>query len=203
MATDPQELNPTNWRHELPVLSARGLALREPVTEDVGALVELLSIADATTFGLADGVSEASVREYVARTRRDRAAGFAFSYVVTMGSAQTIVGLVHVRQLDPTFEAAEWEMTLTPFVRGTGVFVEATRLVGSFAFNGIGIHRLESRVLLQNGRANGALRKIGAVQEGVLRRSVRRAGEYLDQVLWAVVRDDWSEQWTTRAPRVH
>jgi hypothetical protein len=28
-------------------------------------------------------------------------------------------------------------------------------------------------VLLQNGRANGALRKLGAVQEGILRRSIR------------------------------
>jgi len=203
MAVDPLELNTTDWRRELPVLSARGLALREPVDSDVSALVELLSLSDATGFGLTDRATESRVREYVDRTRRDRAAGFAFSYVVTMGSAETVVGLIHVRQLDPAFEAAEWEMTLTPFVRGTGVFVEATRLVGSFAFNGIGVHRLESRVLLQNGRANGALRKIGAVQEGVLRRSIRRGGEYLDQVLWAVVRDDWSEQWTTRAPRVH
>ena len=203
MAVDPLELNTTDWRRELPVLSARGLALREPVDSDVGALLELLSLSDATGFGLTDRVTEARVREYVDRTRKDRAAGFAFSYVVTMGSAETVVGLIHVRQLDPAFEAAEWEMILTPFVRGTGVFVEAIRLVGSFAFNGIGAHRLESRVLLQNGRANGALRKIGAVQEGVLRRSIRRGGEYFDQVLWAVVRDDWSEQWTTRAPRVH
>lgn len=196
-------MHTTDWRQTLPALSARGLVLREPVDEDISALVELLSIADATGFGLGDTVSDASVREFVARTRRDRAAGFAFSYVVTMGSAQAVVGLIQVRQLDPAFEAAEWEATLTPFVRGTGVFVEATRLVGAFAFNGVGVHRLESRVLLQNGRANGALRKIGAVQEGVLRRSVRRHGEYLDQVLWAVVKDDWTEQWSTRAPRVH
>ncbi len=203
MAVNPLELNTTDWRRALPALSARGLLLREPGGDDVSALVELLSIADATAFGFAGAVGDASVREFVARARRDRTAGFAFSYVITMGSAQTVVGLIQVRQLDPAFEAAEWEATLTPFVRGTGVFVEATRLVGSFAFNGVGVHRLESRVLLQNGRANGALRKIGAVQEGVLRRSVRRNGEYLDQVLWALVKDDWTEQWTTRAPQVH
>jgi len=49
-------------------------------------------------------------------------------------------------------------------------------LIGSFAFGTIGTHRLEARVLLQNGRASGALRKLGAVQEGVLRHSVRRGG---------------------------
>jgi RimJ/RimL family protein N-acetyltransferase len=44
---------------------------------------------------------------------------------------------------------------------------------------------------LQNGRGNGALRKIGAVQEGVLRRSFRRNDEYLDQALWSIFDEDW------------
>ena len=34
------------------MLSARGLVLREPGDADVSALVELLSLADATGFGL-------------------------------------------------------------------------------------------------------------------------------------------------------
>ena len=97
------------------------------------------------------------------------------SPTVDQNGTRAVVGLIQVRQLDPSFEAAEWECTLAPSVRGTGVFLEAARLVGSFAFGTVGARRLEARVLLQNGRANGALRKLGAVQEGVLRRSVRRA----------------------------
>ena len=61
----------------------------------------------------------------------------------------------------------------------------------------------EARVLLQNGRANGALRKLGAAQEGVLRRSVRRGGEYLDQVLWSMLKEDWGDHWMSTSPRVH
>ena len=103
----------------------------------------------------------------------------------------------------PSFEAAEWEMTLAPSARGTGVFLDAARLLGSFAFGSVGTHRLESRVALQNGRANGALNKLGAVQEGILRRSVRRCGAYHDQVLWSMLEDDWSDHWVTTASRVH
>ena len=33
----------------------------------------------------------------------------------------------------------------------------------------------------RNGRGNGALRKLGAVQEGLLRQSFARNGEYVDQ----------------------
>ena len=107
------------------------------------------------------------------------------------------------RQIDLSWESAEWECTLAPSWRGTGAFLETARLVGSFAFGSVGVHRLEARVLLQNGRANGALRKLGAVQEGVLRESVRRGSTYLDQVLWSVLKEDWGEHWVSTAPRVH
>ena len=108
-----------------------------------------------------------------------------------------------MRQLDPAFEAAEWECTVAPSSRGSGVFLDAVRLVGSFAFGSVGVHRIEARVLLQNGRANGALRKLGAVQEGILRRSLRYGGEYVDQVLWSVLKEDWGDHWVPTGPRVH
>ena len=60
-----------------------------------------------------------------------------------------------------------------------------------FAFEVVGVHRLEARAAVKNGRGNGALRKIGAVQEGLLRKSFLRNGEYLDQALYAIVSDDW------------
>ena len=60
---------------------------------------------------------------------------------------------------------------------GTGMFAEGARLVLDFAFDVIGVHRLEARAAVANGRGNGALRKIGAVQEGLLRRSFLRNGQ--------------------------
>jgi aminoglycoside 6'-N-acetyltransferase len=203
MASDSIGYMAADWRLDLPVLSSPNLVLREPRVHDVGALMDLLSTGDATSFGLTEPVSELSVSLFVERIRGERAAGLSFTYAITMGPAGTIVGMVQVRQLDPAFDSGEWEMTLAPSVRGTGVFVEAARLVATFAFADVGAHRLETRVLLLNGRANGALRKLGAVQEGVLRRSVRREGQYFDQVLWALVKDDWGDRWTTVAPRVH
>jgi RimJ/RimL family protein N-acetyltransferase len=191
------------WRNELPLLTGRAVVLREATPQDLGPLVDLLSLADATRFGLDEPVSELGVQELIERFARERAAGLAFTYVITLPSARTIVGLAQVRQLDPSFEAAEWECTLAPSLRGSGAFLDAARLVGSFTFGTIGTHRLEARVLLQNGRANGALRKLGAVQEGVLRRSIRRGGEYFDQVLWSLLKEDWGDHWVSIAPRVH
>jgi RimJ/RimL family protein N-acetyltransferase len=191
------------WRNELPSLAGRTVTLREPVCHDVPAIVELLALADATRFGADDPVSDVVVQDLLERAARDRAAGVAVTYAITLSASRALVGLVQVRQLDPGWDAAEWECTLAPAVRGTGMFLESARLAGSFAFGTIGVRRLESRVLLQHGRANGALRKLGAVQEGVLRRSLRRSGEYLDQVLWSLLKDDWGEHWVSTEPRVH
>jgi N-acetyltransferase len=191
------------WQTALPTLTARAVTLREPSADDLGALVDLLSIGDASRFGLEYPVTDVAVHELIDRAQRDRETGLAFTYVVVSNASRTVVGAVQVRRLDPVWEAAEWEATLAPSARGTGVFVEAARLVGSFAFGTIGAHRLEARVLLQNGRANSALRKIGAVQEGILRRSAKRGDDYVDQVLWSLLKDDWAEQWVSTEPRVH
>jgi [ribosomal protein S5]-alanine N-acetyltransferase len=203
MTAEPTDVRPPNWRTELPVLTARLVTLREPVAQDLGPLVDLLSVADAARFGIDETDMEVAVQQLIERAARDRAIGQAFTYVITTGPARPPVGLIQVRQLDPGFEVAEWECTVAPSARGTGIFVEAVRLVGSFAFGSVGARRLETRVLLQNGRGNTALRKLGAVQEGILRRSIRRKGEYFDQVLWSLLKEDWGQHWISTGPRVH
>jgi RimJ/RimL family protein N-acetyltransferase len=57
----------------------------------------------------------------------------------------------------------------------------------------VGVLRLEARAVAGNGRGNGALGKIGAVAEGRLRRSFLHKGEYLDQILWTVLDEDWRQ----------
>ena len=46
---------------------------------------------------------------------------------------------------------------------------------------------------MANGRGNGALRKLGAVQEGVLRRSFLKNGQFLDQMLWSILAEEWRQ----------
>jgi RimJ/RimL family protein N-acetyltransferase len=191
------------WRTELPTLVARTVTLREPVDADLGPLVDLLSLADASRFGLEEPIAELAVQQLIAASATARANGSSATYAIVLNATRHVVGLLQVRQLDPAFEAAEWECTIAPSSRGDGLFLEAARLAGSFAFEVLGTHRLEARVLLQNGRANGAMRKLGAVQEGILRRSVRRGGEYCDQVLWSTLREDWGELRVPTTPRVH
>jgi len=202
MTTDSTDSIP-HWRTQLPTLTSRQVTLREAAASDLRPLMDLLSIADASRFGIDEPVTDVGVQQLIERAQRERTAGTGFVYVVTVGATRGVIGIAQVRQLDLGFESAEWECTLAPSWRGTGVFLDVARLVGSFAFGTVGAHRLEARVPLQNGRANGALRKLGAVQEGILRQSIRRGDEYVDQVLWSILKEDWGDHWVSTAPRVH
>src|SRR5436305_632827 len=61
------------WRNELPPLTGRVVMLREPASHDLGPLVDLLSLGDATRFGLHEPVSEVGVQELIERFARERA----------------------------------------------------------------------------------------------------------------------------------
>jgi ribosomal-protein-serine acetyltransferase len=66
-------------------------------------------------------------------------------------------------------------------------------MVVNFAIETLRVSRLEARAAVANGRGNGALRKLGAVQEGVLRRSFLKNGQFLDQMLWSILSEEWRQ----------
>ncbi len=191
-----------DWKIGLPPLTGRLVALREPILHDAEALLDLLLTSDATRFGLDEPITDLAVRHLIERCASDRLSGQAFTYAITMQQSRLLVGLIQVRQLYLDFSSAMWECTIAPSARGTGIFLEAAQLVGSFAFDSVGTYRLEARARLHNGRANGALRKLGAVQEGILRGSTQ-SGDHGDQVLWSTLKDDWGNRWMPTAARVH
>jgi ribosomal-protein-alanine N-acetyltransferase len=134
---------------------------------------------------------------------RERAAGNYACFAIVPHGMDTAVGLFQVRQLEPGWGTAEWGFALGSAFWGTGIFSEGSQMVLDFVFETIGVHRLEARAAIENGRGNGALQKVGAVQEGVLRRSFLRDGQYMDQALWAILADDWRVRSNVISPTVH
>lgn len=190
LTADPR----TAWRQELPTLAGSSVTLREPTSADHDGVLEILLTAESARFGIDGDIDDLAVRRFIETVRTDRSAGRAFTYVAAVNQSGRAIGLFQSRGLDPMFENVECEAAMLPAVRGSGLFVECAQLVIAFIFGALRAHRLESRVLLESGRANGALRKLGALQEGVLRRAVRRDGRYFDQVLWSLLQTDWRDR---------
>ena len=193
----------TNWRRELPVLTAGGITLRELRLSDAASLQKLLTTAEVSRFISPPPTSVDGFERFIAWAHRERAAGQYVCFAIVPEGSDTAVGLFQIRQLEPSFEVAEWGFALGQPFWGTGVFAAAAPAVVDFAIETLGVRRLEARSAVENGRGNGALRKIGAFREAVLRQSFLKDGQYHDQALWAITADDWR---LLRAPvttRVH
>lgn len=183
----------TDWRESLPVLVGRTVALREMRTTDAPSLFALLTTEEVARFISPPPSSVEGFERFIQWAARQRAVGSYVCFAVTLAESDTAVGIFQIRSTEPGFGTAEWGFALGSPFWGTGVFQEGAELVMEFAFDTIGVHRLEARAAIRNSRGNGALRKIGATQEGILRKSFLRNGEYLDQALWTLLDEDWRE----------
>jgi RimJ/RimL family protein N-acetyltransferase len=182
----------TDWREGLPVLSGKRVTLRELRASDAPSLFAMLTTEEVSRFISPPPTTVEGFERFIAWTQRQRSAGKYACFAVTLAGTDTAIGIFQLRELDPGFGTAEWGFAIGSPYWGTGAFKEGAELMVSFAFETVGIHRLEARAAVRNGRGNGALRKVGAVQEGVLRKSFLKNGEYLDQVLWTILDEDWN-----------
>ena len=181
----------TDWREGLPVLASGQVVLRELRASDAPSLFAMLTSAEVARFISPPPSTVEGFERFIAWTLRQRAAGSYACFAVTLEGFDSAIGIFQVRQTEPGFGTAEWGFAIGSPFWGTGVFEKGAALVIEFAFETIGVHRMEARAATKNGRGNGALLKVGAVQEGILRRSFLHNGEYLDQVLYSIVEDDW------------
>lgn len=78
-----------------------------------------------------------------------------------------------------------------PHLRGTGFNRRIKDMMLKRAFD-CGIRRVEFRVDRRNQRSQAAMKKLGAVREGVLRADrITWTGHVRDTVLFAVLREEW------------
>jgi RimJ/RimL family protein N-acetyltransferase len=196
-------LRETDWRRALPVLAGPHVTLRELRVDDAASLFAMVSTEEVSRFISPPPTTVEGFERFIEWTIRQRRDGQYMCFGIVPRGMTTAVGLFQVRALDAAFDIAEWGFVMASEFWGSGLFVEGARLVIDFAFDSVGVHRLEARASIANGRGNGALSKLGAVQEGVLRRSFLRNGEYHDQVLWSLVADDWRVRRVEVAPGRH
>jgi [ribosomal protein S5]-alanine N-acetyltransferase len=180
-----------DWRERLPVLAGEQVVLRELRASDATSLFAMLTSDEVARFISPPPSSIEGFEKFIAWTLRQRAAGAYVCFAVTLKGYDTAIGIFQVRQAEPGFGTAEWGFALGAPFWGTGVFQESAELVLDFVFETLSVHRLEARAAVRNGRGNGALLKLGAVQEALLRKSFLRSGQYLDQMLYTILDEDW------------
>lgn len=74
---------------------------------------------------------------------------------------------------------------------GRGIGTEAVRLVTTFAFEQVALHRVEAYVSPRNKGSITVLEKAGYLREGLLRKLLYINGVWEDHYIYAVVEDDF------------
>jgi [ribosomal protein S5]-alanine N-acetyltransferase len=182
-----------DWRQALPILSTDVVTLRELRLSDAPALLAMLGTEEVSRFVAPPPSTVEGFERFIHWAHKDRAAGRFVCFGIVPAGCDQAVGIIQVRATTASFDTAEWGFAMGSTFWGTGVFLAAAREVLNFTFDVVGAHRLEARAAVANGRGNGALQKIGATREGLLRKSLLRDGAYHDQVVWSICGDEWRQ----------
>jgi RimJ/RimL family protein N-acetyltransferase len=132
-----------------------------------------------------------------AQAAQSSAAKTAINFTIRRRFDQRIVGTTSFLNARPADRAVEIGATfLHPDARSGAVNPEAKRLMLAYAFDG-GLfgepaHRVEILTDARNLRSQGAITKLGATFEGVLRRNKRTwTGHVRDTVVFSILAEDW------------
>lgn len=114
------------------------------------------------------------------------------------------VGTARLHHLDEANRRARYAIGIfDPSAWGRGLGTEATRMVLRFAFETLGLHRVDLRVLEFNRRAITAYEKCGFIQEGVEREGALIADEWRTDVMMSILEQEYREAARTWWPEAN
>ena len=165
-----------------------GVTIRRAGPGDVDFLAELVAGEDVRPFLSARAeLDRASLAEEVARSEREPEQ-FGRFVIEVDGERAGALGF-HVAN-EPNRIARLERLAVHPGFRGRGVADDASRQFQRLLLVELGFHRLELEVYAFNERALAHNERAGFVREGVKRRAYQRNGEWVDAVMYALLRED-------------
>jgi RimJ/RimL family protein N-acetyltransferase len=133
------------------------------------------------------------MRAYIESALADAASGKALPFVTIARESGAVAGstrygnfeAAHARvEIGWTFVARAWQRT--------ALNTEAKLMMLRHAFDVLGLERVELKTDALNAASRAAIRRLGAVEEGTLRRHMLTAsGRWRDSVYYSVLRAEW------------
>lgn len=137
--------------------------------------------------------SEEQAGQLVDTALANQAAGKDIPYVMVEQVSGRIVGTTRMMHVDRTHRGAEIGCTwIAPEFWRTAVNTESKRLLLEYAFEVLGLIRVEFSIVSNNLRSQRAIERIGAIREGVLRKHrLTSDGTALDNVMYSIIDEEW------------
>ena len=182
---------PAAYFASLPVLETDRLILRPLRRQDAKDIFSYASDPDVARYVLWDphqSVSE--TRSYIRYIRSLARRGLPSSWAVTLRDSGKVIGTIGFMWFSATNGSAELGYSLSKSCWNLGFATEALRAVILSVFAALPVNRLEAQHDLRNPASGRVMEKCGMVREGILRQRIRNKGEWIDVVLYAILRSD-------------
>ena len=188
-------MNTEHFCEELHVLENERARL-EPLDEKhYTALLPLAMEREIWEFTSADIRNEPDFRRYFDTALAERNDGVSYPFAVYDKQAGRYAGCT--RYANISFPNKRLEIGWTwykPSLQRTGINKACKFLLLSFGFEKLDLNRVELKTSLQNLKSQGAMLKIGAVKEGILRRhSISENGQVRDTVYFSFIKEEWTK----------
>lgn len=168
--------------------------LRKPTPDDVDALVAFKNdpgIAALLGGFNAKGYSRADIGRWI---EFHNGKSNEVLWAIVHGDSGRCVGHVGLYEIDHRIRSAEFAIMLGDrAVWGQGLGSDCTRYALRFGFDQLNLNRIHLSVLTTNARAVKMYERLGFAEEGRLRQAQYKDGAYIDVILMALLRADWSD----------
>ena len=172
-------------------LHGRRVTLRPLDRADRAGLLRAASDGELWTLRVTSVPGPDTIDPYIARAIAGREAGTMLPYVIAVG--EEVVGSTRFWKLDRqnrtveighTWIATSWQRSF--------VNTEAKLLLLGHAFDDLGMNRVQFMTDALNQRSRTAILRLGAVEEGVLRKErIMGDGRVRDSVVFSIVDSEW------------
>lgn len=139
--------------------------------------------------------SREEMRDYIAEAINAQRAGTSLPFVTIERSSGRVVGSTRLGNYDPANRRIEigWTWLAKAWQR-TAINTEAKYLMLSHAFDRLGCVRVELKTDVLNAPSRRAMLRLGAREEGVLRKhTLMWTGRFRDSIYYSVLDDEWPE----------
>lgn len=181
---------------EFPIRTDR-LLLRLYTEDDLDDLYAIQSRADVARYLYWGARNRDEIRESLGKkiaSNRLRAEGDDLTLAVVLPDTGTIIGDVLLVWTSREHRRGEIGYIFHPAHGGHGYATEASRVMLRLGFEGLGLHRIVGRLDGRNTASAGVLERLGMRREACLVENELVKGEWTDEVIYAILEDEWRAQ---------
>lgn len=179
-----------------PRIQTRRLSIRALSLDDAEGIYSYRSLPNIYRYQNWVPKSAAEVAQYIAKSNADgyNIAGTWFQLGLHLQSNDELIGDVGLHFLPPDNEQTEIGFTVSPGHQRMGYAFEAVTAVMAHLFHEMGKHRIVASVDPSNRASISLLEKLGMRKEGVFRKSVNIRGLWEDDILYAILEEEWPQK---------